>query len=98
MSAIELPHEVVWQSLLSAATPSAISCGVGLAALLITLVYRTLAEWQRRETLVALLENAPDGTVIVQARHSGRAAMWVHVGQRTVDVRVASLPPARSRP
>jgi hypothetical protein len=43
---------------------------------------RLLAEWQRRETLVALMEHAPGGTVIVQERGRGGPAMRVEVGSR----------------
>jgi RNA polymerase sigma factor (sigma-70 family) len=39
-----------------------------------------LAEWQRRATLVALVRDAPAGTVVVQERGRGGPAMLVHVG------------------
>ncbi|MEV8015262.1 sigma-70 family RNA polymerase sigma factor [Streptomyces sp. NPDC086554] len=39
-----------------------------------------LAEWQRRVTLIALVHNAPDGTVVVQERGRGGPAMQVYVG------------------
>jgi hypothetical protein len=46
----------------------------------ITGVFRLLAEWQRRLTLVALVQHAPGGTVIVQERGRGGPAMRVQVG------------------
>lgn len=39
-----------------------------------------LAEWQRRATLIALVRNAPAGTVVFQDRGRGGPAMQVHVG------------------
>lgn len=39
-----------------------------------------LTEWQRRVTLVALVEKAPAGTVIIQADSRGGPAMKVYVG------------------
>lgn len=39
-----------------------------------------LAEWQRRATLLALVRDAPGGTVVVQERGRGGPAMHVHVG------------------
>ncbi|MGW7068853.1 RNA polymerase sigma factor [Streptomyces sp. NPDC054855] len=39
-----------------------------------------LAEWQRRVTLIALVHDAPDGTVVVQERGRGGPAMQVYVG------------------
>lgn len=42
--------------------------------------YRLLAEWQRRVTLVALAERAPEGTVVVQGAGQGGPALWMRVG------------------
>lgn len=42
-----------------------------LGVLVIGLVGRLLAEWQRRKTLVAVIKDAPGGTVIVQNRGRG---------------------------
>ncbi|MFE9558847.1 hypothetical protein ACFYOD_35995 [Streptomyces sp. NPDC006703] len=39
-----------------------------------------LAEWQRRTTLLALIRNAPAGTVVIQERGRGGPAMHVRVG------------------
>ncbi|WP_327411379.1 sigma-70 family RNA polymerase sigma factor (plasmid) [Streptomyces sp. NBC_01281] len=39
-----------------------------------------MAEWQRRATLVALVRDAPAGTVVVQERGRGGPAMQVYVG------------------
>lgn len=44
-----------------------------------------LAEWQRRATLLALVCNAPSGTVVVQERGRGGPAMRVHVGGSVAD-------------
>ncbi|MFJ8932118.1 RNA polymerase sigma factor [Streptomyces sp. NPDC102364] len=52
---------------------------IGVLAVL-TGVAALLAEWQRRTTLVALVRNAPPGTVVVQERGRGGPAMQVHVG------------------
>ena len=41
---------------------------------------RLLCEWQRRTTLVAIVREAPAGTVGVQERGLGGPAMWVQVG------------------
>lgn len=41
---------------------------------------RLLCEWQRRATLVAIVQEAPAGTVVVQERGLGGPAMWVQVG------------------
>jgi hypothetical protein len=41
---------------------------------------RLLCEWQRRTTLVAIVREAPAGTVVVQERGPGGPAMWVLVG------------------
>jgi len=46
---------------------------VGMSAL--------VAEWQRRTTLIALVRNAPAGTVVVQERGRGGPAMRVQVGE-----------------
>jgi hypothetical protein len=43
-------------------------------------VIRLLCEWQRRTTLVAILQNAPAGTVVIQEGGLGGPAMWVQVG------------------
>ncbi|MFF2078400.1 hypothetical protein ACFVXG_27045 [Kitasatospora sp. NPDC058162] len=43
---------------------------------------RLLAEWQRRRTLVALVERAPLGTVVVQESGMGGPGMRVQVGAR----------------
>jgi hypothetical protein len=67
--AIVLAHMVSW----------AAACWIlGLVA--IAGVIRLLCEWQRRTTLVAILRNAPAGTVVVQERGLGGPAMWVQVG------------------
>lgn len=44
------------------------------------LLYRLLAEWQRRRTLLALLREAPTGTLIFQGKGVGGAEMCIMVG------------------
>jgi hypothetical protein len=41
---------------------------------------RLLCEWQRRTTLLAIVREAPAGTILVQERGLGGPAMWVQVG------------------
>ncbi|MGW3185548.1 hypothetical protein ACWDD9_40395 [Kitasatospora sp. NPDC001119] len=43
---------------------------------------RLLAEWQRRRTLVALVERSPLGTVVEQESGMGGPGMRVQVGTR----------------
>jgi hypothetical protein len=51
-----------------------------LGVLVIGLAARLLAEWQRRKTLVALIQHAPGGTVIMQNRGRGGPAMRIEIG------------------
>ena len=51
-----------------------------LGVLVIGLIGRLLAEWQRRKTLVAVIKDAPGGTVIVQNRGRGGPAMRIEIG------------------
>lgn len=51
-----------------------------LGVLVLGLVGRLLAEWQRRKTLVAMVQQAPGGTVIVQQRGRGGPAVRIEVG------------------
>jgi hypothetical protein len=51
-----------------------------LGGLVIGVVGRLLAEWQRRKTLVDVIQRAPSGTVIVQGRGRGGPAMRIEVG------------------
>ncbi len=52
----------------------------GASVMTIAGLFRLLSEWQRRMTLVAILQHAREGTVIVQERGLGGPAMWVRVG------------------
>jgi hypothetical protein len=54
--------------------------GAALTPLVLMGVFRLLAEWQRRTTLVALMRHAPGGTVVIQQRGLGGPPMWVWVG------------------
>jgi hypothetical protein len=56
-----------------------------LGVLVIGLVGRLLAEWQRRRTLVAVIQHAPGGTVIVQSRGRGGPAMRIEIGSGSND-------------
>lgn len=51
-----------------------------LGVLVIGLVGRWLAESQRRKTLVAVIKDAKDGTVIEQQRGRGGPAMRIKIG------------------
>jgi|SRR5580704_87442 hypothetical protein len=64
------------------ALPGMVSWHAGiitLGAVLVTGVLRLLTEWQRRTTLIALMRNAPAGTVVLRHdRDTGDAArVWV---------------------
>ena len=50
------------------------------AILVLTAVYRLLAERERRKTLVDLVSHAPAGTIVVMEKGPGGPAMWVRVG------------------
>jgi hypothetical protein len=72
-----------WPEWASAVAPHAVSwttVGAMLASLVLMGVFRLLAEWQRRATLVALMRHAPGGTVVIQQRGLGGPPMWVWVG------------------
>jgi hypothetical protein len=56
------------------------SACIMLVALAVVAILRLLFEWQRRTTLVDLVERAPAGTVVVQEGGPGGPAMWVQVG------------------
>jgi hypothetical protein len=51
-----------------------------LGVLVIGLVSRLLAEWQRRKTLVAIVKHARGGSVIEQGRGHGGPAMRIEIG------------------
>jgi hypothetical protein len=64
-----LTHTLSW---------STACCAIGVMTL--AGLFRLLSEWQRRLTLVAIIERARAGTVVVQERGPGGPAMWVQVG------------------
>jgi hypothetical protein len=72
---------------------------VMVAALLISLGYRLVAERARRRTLIETCAYAPGGTVILQKAGPGGPAMcvWIGDGQQDSSV-VALLAERRSRP
>jgi hypothetical protein len=45
------------------------------------LIYRLLAERERRRTLEATYRYAPPGTVVVQGEGPGGPPMWIRVGE-----------------
>jgi hypothetical protein len=49
-----------------------------IAALAVVTAF--LAEWQRRTTLLALVRNAPSGTVLIQERGRGGPGVQLHIG------------------
>jgi hypothetical protein len=51
-----------------------------LATLVVTGVLRLFNEWQIRVTLLSLVKNAPEGTVVEQSERSERQSMKVTVG------------------
>jgi hypothetical protein len=51
-----------------------------LGVLVIGWVGRLLTEWQRRKTLVAVIKDAKDGTVIEQQRGRSGPAMRIEIG------------------
>ena len=51
-----------------------------LIAFVLMAALRLLSEWQRRVTLVDLVERAPGGTIVIQERGLGGPGMWVRVG------------------
>jgi hypothetical protein len=50
------------------------------AVLAATALYRLLAEWQRRKTLIDLVSRAPANTIVILEKGPGGPAMWVKVG------------------
>lgn len=46
----------------------------------VAIVYRLSAERSRRETLVALVSQAPANTVVIMEKGPGGPAMWIRVG------------------
>jgi hypothetical protein len=48
--------------------------------MLISMVYRLFAEWQRRVTLDHIFKNAPGGSVVIQEKGLACPAMSVWVG------------------
>lgn len=48
--------------------------------LVVTGLYRLLAECQRRKTMIELVSRAPANTVVILEKGPGSPAMWVRVG------------------
>jgi hypothetical protein len=68
-TAVVLAHAVSW-----------VAAGWILGLVAVAGGVRLLCEWQRRTTLVAIVREAPAGTVVVQERGLGGPAMWIQVG------------------
>jgi hypothetical protein len=66
---ITLAHAVSWAAM-----------GAILGLMVIAGVIRLLAEWQRRLTLVAIMQHAPAGTLLVQRRGLGGPELRLLVG------------------
>jgi hypothetical protein len=61
--------------------PHALAAVVGAVTVrILGIAARSRAECQRRETLVAMARDAPEGTVLVQARGLGGPAVMIIVG------------------
>lgn len=52
-----------------------------LGVLLIILGCGLLSQWQHRKTLIALVREAPEGTLVVQREDSGGSSTCVQVGR-----------------
>lgn len=65
-------------TLAHAASWAAVGSILGL--MVIAGVIRLLTEWQRRLTIVAIVERAPEGTVVIQGCVPGRPGLWLLVG------------------
>jgi hypothetical protein len=62
----------------------AVSWSAGCSVIVITLgvlIYRLLAERERRKTLEVTYRHAPAGTVVVQGDGPGVPRMWIRVGE-----------------
>jgi len=51
-----------------------------VVVLIIIMVGRLLAEWQRRRTLIGVIQHAPGGTVVTQERGRSGPAMRIEIG------------------
>lgn len=71
---------VAWRAAGSAGALHVLACPYAAAVLAATALYRLLAEWQRRKTLIDLVSRAPANTIVVLEKGPGGPAMWVKVG------------------
>jgi hypothetical protein len=72
-----------WAALTSVVVPSIVSWQAGVAAIgLVAAAYvlRLLGEWQRRKTLMALMRDAREGTVVLQHEGDQGSSLSVWVG------------------
>jgi hypothetical protein len=68
-------------TLLAAHVLSWWSAAVMIVVIFGILLYRLLAERERRKTLEATYRYAPAGTVVVQGEGPGGPPMWIQVGE-----------------
>lgn len=73
-------HAVKQVGVIGAYMTSRLPATLLLAGMLAVMVYRLLAERERRKTLVCLLERAPGGTIVVMKEGQGGPAMSLRVG------------------
>jgi hypothetical protein len=77
-----------WGELVAVVLPGGISWPVAVAVasmFLGVLGYRLCAELLRRKTVVAILTNAPSGTVIEQQTWPGGPALRIRVGDQSIE-------------
>lgn len=72
---------VGWGAIALACAYSPRSAMLALVVVAVTTSTWLLAEWQRRNTLVALIERARPGTVVVQDPGLGGPAMRIEIGR-----------------
>ncbi|MGI8333698.1 hypothetical protein ACRYCC_27430 [Actinomadura scrupuli] len=82
MMLLRTPQGSVWAMLTATAnTISWQAATLTLAALAVPGVLRLCTEWQRRRTFLALVADAPEGTVVVQQEDPGGQTMKVTLGR-----------------
>lgn len=72
-----------WGAIALACASAPRSAMLALIVLTTASITCLLAEWQRRKTLVAVIEGARPGTVVVQDRGFGGPAMRIEIGNGT---------------
>lgn len=81
MTQVRASQAGTWAAMTIAAnTISWQAAAMTLAALVVSGVLRLLAEWQRRQTFMALMVGAPEGTVVIQHEDRGGQSMRARLG------------------